>query len=151
MHITADDLLDALRGQGNRITNSRRGVCEVIAQSHDDHLDAGKILEQVRAQGYAADQSTVYRTLEALEAAGVLHHGHLGHSAAVYHLSDESAHQHLVCDNCGTTMTLDAGVLSAWAASIEASTGFVVDPNHFALTGHCANCAEAGDKHNAAG
>jgi Fur family ferric uptake transcriptional regulator len=142
MHITADDLLDVLRAQGHRITAPRRAVCTVIAASHDDHLDAAEIFERVQETGEATDQSTVYRTLETLEAAGILTHGHLGHRAAVYHLAAEPPHQHLVCDSCGITVTLEPADLEAWTGAIEASTGFVVEPNHFALTGRCAECAQ---------
>lgn len=141
MHITADDLLDALRAQGYRITSPRRAVCTVIAASHDEHLDANEILERVRKSGETTDQSTVYRSLEALEAAGILTHGHLGHRAAVYHLAAEPQHQHLICDLCGKTVTLEPAELESWTGAIHASTGFVVEPNHFALTGRCAECA----------
>lgn len=141
MHITADDLLDALRAQGHRITAPRRAVCTVIAASHGDHLDATAILAQVQDLGTTVDQSTVYRTLEALESAGILTHGHLGHRAAVYHLASERPHQHLVCNECGRTVTLSPEELAAWAEAIEQSTGFEIEPNHFALTGRCARCA----------
>ena len=141
MHITSDDLLDALRSHGYRITNARRAICEVIASSHDEHLDAAEILARVQATGTSADQSTVYRTLETLETAGVLTHGHLGHRASVYHLADESPHQHLVCESCGRTIAVDARDVADWAASIRDRTGFEIEPTHFALTGLCAECA----------
>lgn len=146
MHISADDLLDALRSRSYRITNARRAVCEVIASAHDEHLDAAAILLQVEATGATADQSTVYRTLEALEDAGLLTHAHLGHRAAVYHLAEEPSHQHLVCDKCGRTAAIRTDDLSEWTRAIELRTGFVIEPSHFALTGLCAECArEAAD------
>jgi Fe2+ or Zn2+ uptake regulation protein len=141
MHITADDLLDALRAHGHRITAPRRAVCTVVAASHADHLDATEILAQIQNLGASADQSTVYRTLEALESAGILTHGHLGHRAAIYHLATEPPHQHLVCNECGKTLTLRPEEMAAWARAIEQSTGFEIDPNHFALTGRCGRCA----------
>jgi Fur family ferric uptake transcriptional regulator len=140
MHITAEELLASLRQQGHRITSSRRAICTVIAASHDDHLDASQILEKVREMGESTDQSTVYRTLEALESAGMLTHSHLGHRAAVYHLAADRPHQHLICERCGRTVTLDAADLESWTDAIESRSGFVVDPNHFALTGLCAKC-----------
>ena len=71
MHISADILVEALRSQGLRITAARRAVCAVIAERHGQHLTAATILNDVRAtEGAKADQSTVYRTLDALEEAG---------------------------------------------------------------------------------
>lgn len=141
MHIRSDDLLDALSAQGYRITAARRAICEVIATAHDDHLDAAAILEKVEALGASADQSTVYRTLEALEVAGLLTHAHLGHGAAVYHLAQEAPHQHLVCDDCGRTVAVRADDLADWSDTIRSKTGFSVEPSHFALTGLCEQCA----------
>ena len=134
-------MLDVLRADGYRITKARRAICKVIATSHDDHLDAAAILERVTQSGASADLSTVYRTLEALEEAGVLTHSHLGHRASVYHLADEDAHQHLVCDSCGRTIAVSAADVADWSEAIRSRTGFVVEPTHFALTGLCADCA----------
>ena len=142
MHITADDLVAALRAEGHRITAARRAVCRVLAESHDQHLDAAAIHARVQQDGPAgADQSTVYRTLDALEHAGLVTHTHMGHGPAVYHLAEEADHQHLICDRCGTTVAVAAGDLQAWTEAIRARTGFVVEPSHFALSGRCADCA----------
>lgn len=145
MHIEAETLIDALRSQGLRITKARRAVCAIVAERHDDHLTAAKILDEVRARENAsADQSTVYRTLDALEEADLLVHSHLGHGPAVYHLADEAAHQHVVCRNCGATASVPTAGLSEWLAELERATGFTVDPTHFAVTGLCPRCAAEG-------
>jgi Fur family ferric uptake transcriptional regulator len=90
------------------------------------------------------DKSTVYRTLEALEDAGLLAHSHLGHGPSVYHLAEDAGHQHLICRSCGATVTLDEAEAALLARRITESTGFVPDPNHFALSGLCASCAALG-------
>ena len=142
MHVSADRLLDVLRTDRFRITEARRAICGVIARSHGDHLTAATILEQANADGTTSvDQSTVYRTLETLEEGGVLTHTHLGHGASVYHLADEEAHQHFICDRCDLTVAVAAADLEEWIADIRTKSGFVVDPSHFALSGLCAVCA----------
>lgn len=137
---TADDLIAGLRNNGHRITAARRAVCRVVADAGSDHLTAGDVHGLVLRNGTQLDQSTVYRTLEALEEAGLVRHGHLGHGSAVYHLSDEASHQHLVCSNCGRTVAIDALQMSAITADVEDWTGFVVDVDHFALAGLCSDC-----------
>jgi len=91
--------------------------------------------------GAVANRATVYRTLEALEEAGVLRHTHLGHGPAVYHLADEPPHQHLVCAVCGATSSIAADRLAEVLQAITEATGFVPDPAHFAITGLCRECA----------
>jgi Fur family ferric uptake transcriptional regulator len=143
VHISPEVLIDVLRDQGLRVTNARRSVCAVIARNHGEHLTAASILEEVQADPDAnADQSTVYRTLDALEEAGMLTHSHLGHGAAVYHLASESAHQHVVCSNCGATASVPTEGLSTWLEDLRQATGYQVDPTHFAVTGLCTDCAK---------
>jgi Fur family ferric uptake transcriptional regulator len=142
MHITSDHLLEALRSQGLRITAARRAVCAVVAERHGQHLTAARILEGVRSnQDARVDRSTVYRTLDALEESGLLIHSHLGHGPAVYHLAAEADHQHVVCTKCGAAVSIPAESLDGWIITLRETTGFEVDPAHFAATGLCAECA----------
>ncbi len=142
VHLTAGDLVSALRGQSLRITKARRAICEVLAATHEEHMSALDILERVRRQaGVRIDQSTVYRTLDVLEGLGYLHHVHLGHGAGVYHLSEESDHQHLVCEQCGASVEIPLEELAPVLAIVTARYGFVAESVHFALVGTCEDCA----------
>jgi Fur family ferric uptake transcriptional regulator len=143
MHLSADDLVNTLRERSLRITKARRAICEVLATSHEKHMSAADILERARVRaGVAIDQSTVYRTLDVLEEFGYLHHVHLGHGAGVYHLSEESDHQHLVCEHCGTSVEIPLEELAPVLASVTARYGFVAEGVHFALVGTCESCAK---------
>jgi Fur family ferric uptake transcriptional regulator len=143
MHLTADDLLTALRERSLRITQARRAICEVLAASHEEHMSATDILDRARDRtGVGIDQSTVYRTLDVLEEFGYLHHVHLGHGAGVYHLSQESDHQHLVCEHCGTSVEIPLEELAPVLATVTSRYGFVAEGVHFALVGTCEACAK---------
>jgi len=120
---TAGDLVDALRSAGMRITRPRRVMCEVLAQER---------------LGGRIDPSTVYRTLEALTECGAVYHVHLGHGAAVIHLSDLDEHHHLVCEVCDRTVDLPIDEVSTLTEHIGDRYGFVIDSVHFAMVGRCA-------------
>ncbi|MEZ5175271.1 MAG: Fur family transcriptional regulator [Acidimicrobiia bacterium] len=142
MHITAEDLIAVLRAEGLRITEPRQRVCTVIAERHAQHLTASAIHDAVlEADGGDLDVATVYRTLEVLEAAGAIVHGHIGHGPTVYHLADDADHQHLVCSLCGATTAIAADDIAVLFEGITSQTGFIPDIEHFALSGLCANCA----------
>lgn len=142
MQPAAADLIAALRSRGLRITQARRAICEVLAGSHEDHLSAADILEHARAAGPGdINQSTVYRTLDVLEELGHLHHVHMGHGPGVYHLSEESDHQHLVCEQCGRSVEVPMEELAPVLATVTTRYGFVADTVHFALVGRCEDCA----------
>ena len=139
MHIAADDLIGALRASGLRATAPRRAVCEVIARHHGEHLTAAAILERA-----PVDQATVYRTLDALEQAKVLTHTHLGHGPSVYHLADDPPHHHIVCSRCGATAEVPDADLATAVERVGDTTGYRVEPGHFALSGLCPHCRTAG-------
>ena len=142
MHVTADDLVEALRGQGLRVTRARRAICTVLAVHHDHHLTAGGIEELAReADGVDVDLSTVYRTLDALETVGLVRHLHLGHGPGSFHLTDEERHHHLVCERCGRSVDVPLEEVGTLLARVADRHGFEAPSLHFALSGVCATCA----------
>lgn len=141
MHISAEDFIAVLKGEGLRITEARRAICAVIAAEHDDHLSPTEVHE--RAQAVAKqpiDPSTVYRTLEVFERLDLVHHVHLGHGPGVIHLTAADQHHHLTCDRCGSTTDVPAPALEPFFAELHDSFGFTVNPSHFALGGLCREC-----------
>lgn len=141
MHVEAEALIADLRAAGVRITGARRAICDVLAQSHGDHLSAADIHARAQTEhGATIDPSTVYRTLDVLERSGLLHHVHLGHGPGVVHLTDETDHHHLVCEACETTIDVPLAEFQPLFSRIEAAYGFRVAPAHFAIVGRCAAC-----------
>jgi Fur family ferric uptake transcriptional regulator len=141
--IETDSLVRDLRSEGLRITSARRAICEALASSQDEHLDAAELRGRAEERsGKPIDQSTVYRTLDVLERLGVLHHVHLGHGPAIVHLSAETGHQHLVCERCSKTVDIPMGEVADAFDSLARTHGFSsVQGSHFALVGLCDECS----------
>lgn len=136
---TEERYLRALRAGGGRLTASRRAiVAEFLAAG--GHVTADELAARVQARHPETAVSTVYRTMDALEQAGLVEHLHLGHGPAVYHLTDHT-HLHLVCDGCGEVTDVPAEEVEEVLAAIRARWGFTVDARHFALAGRCSRCA----------
>lgn len=139
-HMDPALLIDGLRASGLRVTKARAAVCDVLAESHDEHLSAAELHERAeRVAGQAIDPSTIYRIIDALESAGHLHHVHLGHGPGVVHLSGSSDHHHLLCEVCGRTVDVPVGEMSDLTRGVEERYGFIADSIHFALVGRCAD------------
>lgn len=141
---TIDDLLERIRGGGGRVTAARRAVLEAFLETDDHHLSAEEVARRVQARRPDVHLSTVYRSLDAFEAAGVVVHVHLGHGPSIYHLAT-NLHHHAVCDRCATVIELPPDVLDDVAARLRDEHGFRVTAHHFALVGRCRACAAAGD------
>lgn len=133
-----DDLFGRLRSAGVRLTVPRRAVIEALV-AHDGHPTADDLASSVSERAPEVHRSTVYRTLDALAELGLVSHVHLGHGRAVYHLSGDDD-IHLLCDGCESVTHVSASVLGDARSAIEASTGFQIEPGHFALPGLCRLC-----------
>lgn len=120
-------------------------MCAVLAASTGEHLSAADVHRLANEAGPSVDQSTVYRTLETLEEAGLVTHTHMGHQPLVYHLAEVTAHQHLICVSCGTTDAMPESQLEEFFAEITRRTGFVPDATHVALSGRCSRCQAAAE------
>lgn len=135
-----DRLVALMSERGVRLTLARRCLVEELVAA-GAHLTAEQLSDRVQASVGEVHRATIYRSLEALERAGVVEHVHLGHGPAVYHLADD-LHQHLMCEACGAVTEAPPGLL-AGAQRRLAATGFRLRPHHFALLGRCAACAAA--------
>ena len=136
----ASAILQHLRADGTRVTAARRDVVAALVAAEDHHVTADDLVEAVHRSNPAVHRSTVYRTLDALEQAGVVEHVHLGHGRAVYHLTDDR-HHHLVCDRCGAVVQVPEAVVAPLRTELSEGYGFVVNGRHFALPGVCRACA----------
>jgi Fur family transcriptional regulator, ferric uptake regulator len=144
--VSAESLVSDLKAAGLRVTAPRRAICAVIASAHDEHLTAAQLHQRAEEMsGSRIDPSTVYRTIEALESVGRLHHVHLGHGPAVLHLRDHGEHHHLVCEVCGRTEDIALDELEGLIAHIEQRHRFRAGGIHFALVGRCVGECDPGN------
>ena len=88
----------------------------------------------------AADYSTVFRAVVAMERDGDIQRIDLGDGKVHYELSDEH-HEHIRCDSCGRVVEVPGCVLDDAAASVKSSTGFAVTSHQLLFTGVCPECA----------
>ncbi len=127
-----------LRASGYRVTPQRQLVLEAVQRL--DHATPERILTEVQRTAEGVNLSTVYRTLEVLEAVGLVTHAHIGHGSPAYHSVSEQAHIHLVCGRCGTVYSVEASVAEPFAQVLVERTGFVTDISHVSVHGICAEC-----------
>ncbi len=134
-----DAALDQLRASGARITTSRRLLLRCL-YAGGSHQTAEELAQDVQELAPDVHLSTVYRNLDELERLGLVHHAHLGHGPANYHLPDEE-HGHLVCESCGAIFEAPEGFFEALSTAASGRYGFTIDPRHFAVLGRCAGCS----------
>jgi len=131
---TATRAIDVLRAEGRRVTTARRTIIELLGAT-DDHLTADDIARHVHEAHPEIHVSTVYRTLESLEAWSLVEHVHRGHGAAFFHLA--ASHPHMVCEECGRVLDVPAQEFEPLVARVREVYGFELDVAHNALMGRC--------------
>jgi Fur family ferric uptake transcriptional regulator len=134
-----DGILADLRARGERITTARRVVLQVLLDHPDGHLTIDELADQVSEQAPDVHLSTIYRTAEFLEQAGVLVSVRLGASPAVYHFAS-NAHHHARCENCGAVIELPGNAFDALGRRLLRDHGFRAHPNHVVIPGLCRDC-----------
>jgi Fur family transcriptional regulator, ferric uptake regulator len=138
---TVDEAMELIRQRGGRSTKTRRAVIEALVRAAEDHRTAEELAVEVQSEYPSTNESTVYRTLELLEELGVVSHVHLGHGPSQWHLRQTHPRWYLTCATCQKVAETAPHVFADLVSQVADSTGFTLDPGHFAVTGTCAECA----------
>jgi Fur family ferric uptake transcriptional regulator len=139
-------LAKELRGQGYRVTPQRAVILETIAHM-DGHRTAQEVFRVAGERLPGLNLATIYRTLDTLHAASLVDLFDDGGGVTRFSLRDpEHQHGHLVCQNCGLTLTLDPAHAASLARKISRETGFQISLDHLTLAGLCEACARAAEE-----
>ena len=96
----SDTLLDRLEAKGLRLTEQRRVIAEVLAES-TDHPNVEELHARAQARDERISLATVYRTVKLFEEAGLLDKLEFGDGRARYEDADREHHDHLIDMNSG--------------------------------------------------
>jgi len=133
-----------LRNTDQRYTTNRRAIVEVLSAA-DGPLTVPELLER----GERMPQSSVYRNIGLLEAAGIVHRILGSDEYARYELAEdltEHHHHHLICSRCGAIedVTLPAELEKSVESALKRAarrSGFSGSHHRLDLIGVCARCA----------
>lgn len=125
-----------------RQTRQRAAVSEVMDQV-TGFRSAQEIHDILKSRGEQVGLTTVYRSLQALAAAGDIDFLVTDDGQTVYRRCGSSHHHHLVCRECGRTVEIEGPTVERWADAVAAEHGFTEVSHTIELFGRCADCSEA--------
>jgi Fur family ferric uptake transcriptional regulator len=137
-----DRIPERLRARGLRWTAQRATVIEVLAGERG-HVTGSRLVERCRELDPATTPSTVYRTLDVLEALGVVSHSHGIDGREEFHVRPVADHGHLICSDCGVEAELPAADAEPFVAALRRERGFEAQVGHLTVVGRCRECAAA--------
>ena len=137
-----ESLAEALRAGGLRLTHQRLEVVREIAGT-DEHPDVETVYRGVRERVPTISLDTVYRTLGALAARGlVLRVGAAGGPAR--YDANTSRHHHFVCTRCGLVRDVEGAGLDVWGPAEGVPVPGTVEWVELQFKGICARCQSTG-------
>ena len=127
-------------------TKQRQAVLRCLERRGDAPVTAGELAEDLRSQGCPVGLATIYRQLERLEAAGVVHKINT-EDGAFYQYCGRTEHDHrdcflLRCERCGRIRHVDCVQLQGLYDHLEREHHFRINPRGTLLSGVCDLCAE---------
>jgi Fur family zinc uptake transcriptional regulator len=125
-----------------KLTPLRRQVFEEIAGSHDA-VGAYDVLDRLaRKTGERMAPISVYRAIDALLAAGVVHRLESRNAFYACHTPhrDAAPHVALLCESCGSVTEADGATVRALLEQVAIGAGFQVRQAVIETVGRCRAC-----------
>ena len=138
--MSATSTADRLRDAGGRVTRQRllvAGALSTVARQ----VTAQELYERLRRHDPRIGRATVFRTLEALVAAGVARRLEQDGHVYGYVACRPEHHHHLACDRCGRVEEIDEGYVAPVAERVSLDLGFTIDDARMDFYGRCSRCA----------
>lgn len=136
--MSKDDLKSIdLRTIGLKTTLPRLKILNLFENSVIRHLSAEDIYKELLNEGEDIGLATVYRVLTQFEQAGLLERHHFESGKAVFELTSDKHHDHLVCLQCGRVEEFYDADIEKRQIKIAKDRGFSLQEHSLALYADC--------------
>ena len=138
--MTGISTAERLREAGERVTRQRLVVADALS-ALGRQVTAQDLYERLRGRERGIGRATVFRTLEALVAAGVARRLEQDGHVYGYVACRPEHHHHLACERCGRVEEIGEAYIRPVAERVAADLGFRIDDARMDFYGLCARCA----------
>ncbi len=142
---SVEQFLDFMNKNKMNTTSQRRRIAEAFFNLPGHHT-LEEFYQHMHKLDSSIGQTTVYRTLKLLCAAGLASEIHLN-GVAHYEIVNEGAHHdHLMCINCGKIVEIYDPEIERMQKKVAAENNFTLLSHYHILYGLCQDCRENQDK-----
>lgn len=127
-----DELTEALRRAGVRITRQRAALLSVIAAA-DDHPEAQELQRRAEESVPGISLSTVYRTLTELETQGVILRHQFEGAPARFEHTETDHHDHMIDVDTGEVIEFTDDRIEKLQAEIADAMGYEIQHHRLEL------------------
>ncbi|NDW00367.1 Fur family transcriptional regulator [Salipiger sp. PrR002] len=125
MSSVAPDFAQALRDAGLRVTQQRMIVLSVLMQA-EDHPNADELFARTKVIDGSVSFATVYRTLSALEEAGLIRKLSFEDEPARFELTPAAEHDHLVDVDTGEVIEIECAEIERLRRELVERLGYEI-------------------------
>jgi len=129
-----------LKKAGLKVTLPRMKILELLDASKVRHQSAEDVYRALLDEGEEIGLATVYRVLTQFEAAGLVERHHFEGGQAVFELSEQGHHDHVVCIVCGKVEEFVDEVIEQRQREIARKLDYEVTEHSLTLYGKCPDC-----------
>lgn len=138
-HLTAVEIEHRLQQHGYRITGPRSIIVDAVI-GHDRPFTAEQLVTELAGGQEAIGRATIYRTLELLASMDILTRIVSPEGNPLYISGTPGHRHHLLCEACGTTITITNCPMTELIAALEDETHFVIRDHTLEVFGICPSC-----------
>ncbi|MBR9837259.1 MAG: transcriptional repressor [Rhodobacteraceae bacterium] len=120
-----EEMTQALRDAGIRVTRQRAALLSVLAEA-GDHPDAPELHRRAEAAVPGISLSTVYRTLSTLESRGVIQRHQFEGASARFEPAETDHHDHMIDVDTGEVTEFASDRIERLQAEIAAELGYEI-------------------------
>src|SRR5262245_21872783 len=134
----------AFAAKGLRLTPLREAVFQAIAATSHRAIGAYEVLDRLATHGERLAPISVYRAIDALVAAGIVHRFESRNAFLACHAAHEQRQLILACERCGSVAEVDGAPVFAAIDRVADGASFSASSDKGAVVevwGQCANCA----------
>jgi Fur family zinc uptake transcriptional regulator len=141
----------AFESKGMRLTPLRQAVFQEIAAAAHQAIGAYEVLERMARRGERLAPISIYRAIDALVAAGIVHRFESRNAFFACHAGHEQRQLVLACERCNAIAEVDGAKVFAAIDKTADAASFAASTDKAAVVevwGLCANCSGR-DAHHA--
>lgn len=138
-----EEIIEYLKGQGYRITETRVKILEVFFDNIEEHLSMEEILNKLKEKKEVVNVASVYNTLNILIKEKIVEQYNFGNKK-VFELAN-ALHGHFICRNCERTLNINVPGMDCLDALIYKKYSARVDESKIEFYGICEECQQRGE------
>jgi Fur family ferric uptake transcriptional regulator len=129
-----------LASRGLRLTNQRRQLARVVMATHD-HLTVDELAALARRKALPIGRATIYRTIDLLCQAGLVHGHDFGQGTRRYEaMFGHCHHDHMRCTGCGRIIEFQCAEIERLQEEVARRNRFTMESHRLQIFGLCHTC-----------